>query len=279
MNNEPRCPLFCSSSRSSATSISISLWHAQHTIVIRTPVPHSLGLTWSYSCLTDSNPSRVPLIRDHSFIGSAREQFAFEDKKRCLLAAWAGDAPSDLGWHWHGLGVGPCVREERPTDISQPGGVDCMKLGYARVCVSQRRSKRKTLSFNHLRNPGPPRRRQPGAWCFLTLALGENVASWHPISSQLNRSLFWTIIARVKTAAYRPRNRGGSIGTARRHLRPGLHCRSVLRVIFTGCVLSKRIPQTSIRSLGDIGSRRIGTRQRQVSPNPLHMRASIGYTV
>ena len=29
-----------------------------------------------------------------------------------------------------------------------------MKLGYARVCASQRRSRRKTPHFNFLRNPG-----------------------------------------------------------------------------------------------------------------------------
>ena len=31
-------------------------------------------------------------------------------------------------------GLGPCVREERPTDISQYCGADHMKLRYARVC-------------------------------------------------------------------------------------------------------------------------------------------------
>ena len=51
--------------------------------------------------------------------------------------------------------LGPCVREERPTDISQYCGADRMKLRYARVCASQRRSRRKTPHFNLLRNPEP----------------------------------------------------------------------------------------------------------------------------
>ena len=46
--------------------------------------------------------------------------------------------------------------------------------------------------------------------------------------SQLNIGMFWTYIARGRSPGYRPRIREGSIGTARRHLRPGLHCRSVL---------------------------------------------------
>ena len=50
---------------------------------------------------------------------------------------------------------GPCVREERPTDISQCCEAGRMKLGYLRVCASQRRSRRKTLHFNLLRNPRP----------------------------------------------------------------------------------------------------------------------------
>ena len=36
--------------------------------------------------------------------------------------------------------------------------------------------------------------------------------------SLLNISLFWTNIAQAKSVGYRPRSRGGSIGTARRHL-------------------------------------------------------------
>ena len=51
--------------------------------------------------------------------------------------------------------IGPCVREERPTDISQCCEADRMKLGYLRVYASQRRSRRKTLHFNLLRNPRP----------------------------------------------------------------------------------------------------------------------------
>ena len=49
------------------------------------------------------------------------------------------------------------------------------------------------------------------------------MASWHPNVSRLNISLFWKTIAQAKSDTYRPRSRGGSIGTARRHLRPGLH--------------------------------------------------------
>ena len=52
-------------------------------------------------------------------------------------------------------GAGPCVREERPTDISQCCEAGRMTLGYLRVCASQRRSRRKTLHFNLLRNPRP----------------------------------------------------------------------------------------------------------------------------
>ena len=48
-----------------------------------------------------------------------------------------------------------CVREERPTDISQCCEAGRMTLGYLRVCASQRRSRRKTLHFNLLRNPRP----------------------------------------------------------------------------------------------------------------------------
>ena len=47
------------------------------------------------------------------------------------------------------------MREERPTDISQCCEAGRMKLGYLRVCASQRRSRRKTLHFNLLRNPRP----------------------------------------------------------------------------------------------------------------------------
>ena len=47
------------------------------------------------------------------------------------------------------------MREERPTDISQCCEADRMKLGYLRVYASQRRSRRKTLHFNLLRNPRP----------------------------------------------------------------------------------------------------------------------------
>ena len=53
------------------------------------------------------------------------------------------------------LHIGPCVREERPTDISQCCEAGRMTLGYLRVCASQRRSRRKTLHFNLLRNPRP----------------------------------------------------------------------------------------------------------------------------
>ena len=59
-----------------------------------------------------------------------------------------------LGARWS-LVPGPCVREERPTDISQCCEAGRMKLGYLRVCASQRRSRRKTLHFNLLRNPRP----------------------------------------------------------------------------------------------------------------------------
>ena len=47
------------------------------------------------------------------------------------------------------------MREEQPTDISQCCEADRMKLGYLRVYASQRRSRRKTLHFNLLRNPRP----------------------------------------------------------------------------------------------------------------------------
>ena len=47
------------------------------------------------------------------------------------------------------------MREERPTDISQCCEAGRMTLGYLRVCASQRRSRRKTLHFNLLRNPRP----------------------------------------------------------------------------------------------------------------------------
>ena len=33
----------------------------------------------------------------------------------------------------------------------------------------------------------------------MTLALGENVTSWHPVSSLLNISLFWTTFAQTKS--------------------------------------------------------------------------------
>ena len=55
------------------------------------------------------------------------------------------------------------------------------------------------------------RERQQG----MALALGENVASWHPMSSLLNISLFWTNIAQAKSVGYRPRSRGGSMGRQR----------------------------------------------------------------
>ena len=103
----------------------------------------------------------VPQSRHRVFVICVRSDLAATLPDECLPRLEGGDrivSVNDV------IGVmpklrsrlsGPCVREERPTDISQCCEAGRMTLGYLRVCASQRRSRRKTLHFNLLRNPRP----------------------------------------------------------------------------------------------------------------------------
>ena len=112
------------------------------------------------------------------------------------------------------------ARGEKPSRIAQGGQLQCEAETIMRPASGADVFE---IVIRQGEVPEQPqlvgRDRQQG----VALAFRENAAFWLPILSVLKTSLFWTRIAPAKSTACQPSGRRDSIGTARRHLRPGLY--------------------------------------------------------